>query len=514
MKTLPLVVLTAAMLGASVTPSALAAEPQPGLRLEQAGTARAYFTWHGQPLLSFGGISDFLFYAGQDAYDYKLWADWAAAHGMNHVRAYPPLSWKHIEAFITENGGSVDNALFPYEETEPGSRQFDLTKFNEAYWTRFREQCEYLEQKGIIIHLLMWNGWQLRAPDSKGGNANEIDWLGHFFNPDHNVNAFTDSLGGDLKNRYRIYESVADGNAELAAATTAWFEKLAEVTSGLGNVYFDLVHEMAEHQGDWGKAQQWIEHMAKASESRWDALNPDDPFLIGMDTGGLNDAQRDWVFTRPYFDLLIYGKAHTVPNAVNWRKKYQKPYIPQESWDDDGKKYRLIYAADRVPIRKYMWKFMMAKCQQMDLYMKPLGRTGDEKLTRHPHNYDPNGQNPFEDDAVQLRAFWDRLSDYPNLWFGGKMDGKIPPHHYLLSSPSEAVFYFSSATGEEKVSFPPRQIKVSSLALKDGEYTATAFSPEKGPLVKAIVKVSGGQLNMNLPAFVDDLAVHVQAIGN
>lgn len=63
---------------------------QQPLRLEKEGTPQVYFSYHGKPLLSFGGLSDFLFYAGPDAYDYRLWADWAAAHGINHVRAYPP----------------------------------------------------------------------------------------------------------------------------------------------------------------------------------------------------------------------------------------------------------------------------------------------------------------------------------------------------------------------------------------------------------------------------------------
>jgi len=132
-----------------------------GLKLEKVGTEHVYFTYHGKPLLSFGGMSDFLFYAAEDAYDYKKWADWQAAHGMNHCRAYLPGSWIHVEKFARENGGAIENVLFPFQETKPGDRQFDLTRFDERYWKRFRQQCEYLESKGIIIDLLMWNGWQL-----------------------------------------------------------------------------------------------------------------------------------------------------------------------------------------------------------------------------------------------------------------------------------------------------------------------------------------------------------------
>ncbi len=69
-------------------------------------------------------------------------------------------------------------------------------------------------------------------------------------------------MGGDPENRYAIYHSVADANAGLATAQKAFFQKVADVTWDLDNVYFDLVHEMAEHKRDWLKTRQWIAEMA------------------------------------------------------------------------------------------------------------------------------------------------------------------------------------------------------------------------------------------------------------
>ena len=53
-----------------------------GIQLAEVGTEKVYFTHNGKPLLSFGGGSDYIFYADQDTFDYKRWADWAAAHGI------------------------------------------------------------------------------------------------------------------------------------------------------------------------------------------------------------------------------------------------------------------------------------------------------------------------------------------------------------------------------------------------------------------------------------------------
>ena len=480
-----------------------------GLALEKVSTEKVYFTYNGKPLLSFGGLSDFIFYAAEDAYDYKLWADWGAEQGINHIRAYPPLSWKHVEKFTKENGGSLDNMLFPYKETRRGSRQFDLTRFDERYWRHFRRQCEYLESKGIIIHLLMWNGWQLRAGDTPGRNKSDIDWPGHFFNPANNVNSFTDHLGPDLENRYAIYHSVADKKTGLANAQRAWFKKLVEITADLDNVYYDLVHEIKEHHRQWSKMQSWIEEMALAVRNHSTRLQPGRQVIFGMDTGGLSEAQRRWIFTRPYFNLLVYGKKHTVANARNWRIKYKKPYIPQESWDDDGQKYSYIHPEQRVHTRKYMWKFMMAKCQQMDLYMKPRIGFSSEDLPEFPHNYNPNGRSKFEDDALVLKAFWDSLTDYPNLWFNGTIESGPGSDKYVLSSRKEAVAYCSSATAKEGVKFESRVLKLIDLPLSDGDYRMDIVKPDKGVLMTHRLAVENGAVSIRLPSFTDDIAVHI-----
>ena len=466
-----------------------------GLSLEKAGTSKVYFAQDGEPLLSFGGLSDFIFYAAPDAFDYKLWADWAAAHGMNHLRAYPPFSWRDIEAFAEENGGKADSLLFPYEETSPGSRQFDLTRFSPAYWQRFRDQCEYLQSKGIVIHLLMINGWQL-LPEPE-------NWGGHFFNPDNNINEFTDHLAGD---RLGFYKSVSDRQTDLVAAQKAWLAKVVEETADLDNVYYDLVHEIAENYQDWSKAKDWIETMAQTVRDKFSELQPDRSIILGMDTGGLERRQREWIFSRSYFDVLVFGKSHQVSQALEWRIRYKKPYIPQEMWDEDGTKYGFREPATRVHLRKYLWKFMMAKCQQMDAYIKPRV---DEQMPGFPHNYDPNGWNPVEDDAVILRDFWNRLRDYPNLWFDGQVQAGPGENRYVLSSSQEGLVYLSSDTGKVQVSYDAQDLHLKDLALQNGSYAAEIVKPDQGIVSTLSIAVDDRRTALPLPPFIDDLAIHI-----
>jgi hypothetical protein len=473
------------------------------LELRNEGTDKAYFAYHGEPLLSFGGLSDFMFWFADDAHKYRLWVDWAASHGMNHIRAYPPLSWRHSVNISKANGGSAANVRLPYRVVSGsiagGNPQFDLLHFNESYWAEFRERVEYLRSKGIIVHLLMWNNWQLRD--------NGIDWAGHVFNPANNVNGFTDHLS--TGNRTAIFHSVADGRTALANAQRAWFAKLIEETRDLGNVYYDLVHELSEHQGNWSKTQVWINSMIDAVRKRWISLRPNRELILGMDAGGLSSTQRNWLFTHRHFDVLIDGKQHTVANAKSWRQKYDRPYIPQEAWDDNGRKYSYGITDGRVHMRKYFWKFMMTKSQQMDVY------TWLKDQDPRRYNYDPRGHNAFENDARVLRAFWNSLVDYPNLWFKGSISTSLDTgHRYVLSSSREAVAYASSQTGQQNRSYSSSTIQIKGTALLNGKYRVDIIKPDKhsdGGLLKRIsnVSVNAGGLTVNLPAFKDDIVVHV-----
>jgi hypothetical protein len=251
--------------------------------------------------------------------------------------------------------------------------------------------------------------------------------------------------------------------------------------------------------------------MVGAIEQEWDRLGAQRPLIIGMDTGGLRPGQRDWIFSRPYFDVLIYGKEHQVANAREWRIRFDKPYIGQESWDDDGEKYTYGRPGDRVPLRKYFWKSMMAKAQQMDMYTW-LPDTDPAIFA-----YVPDTRSRFDEDALVLRALWQRLVDYPNLWFDGFVAPSLPlgaDHEYLLSSPKEALAYISSPTGSEGEVFPATVVRITNSALADGAYTLDIVKPDKheddGLLARFTdVTVAGGTVDVALPSFTDDIAVHI-----
>jgi hypothetical protein len=494
------------------------------LQLENAGTEHVYFSYHGKPLLSFGTMSDYMFYASDDAYDYRKWADWQEAHGMNHCRAYLPGSWTYVEYFAEENGGSVENLLFPFQETEPGSRKFDLTKFDERYWERFREQCEYLQSKGIILDLLMINGWQFFNYNEE---VAKINWKGHFFNPENNINSCTDALRTTESedNRFKFYYSASDGNQELLDIQIAYYEKIIEETYDLDNIYYELVHELGMTYDDWEKTSTWLETIAMAVRKKWNELNPERPIILSTDTGHLRGfpfnqgggypepgSEMDWVFSRPYFDILIDGNHHHTGNVKAWVQKYKKPVVAQESRDDSGQTWSYRYPEMRTHLRKYCWKMMMAKCQQVDIYAKPqITLLPVQEISEHSNNYDPNGWNEFENDAILLREFFDGILDYGALEYKGYFWISTVGVNLVLSSDKEILAYVSSPTGLENMEFINNgaHVFLQDLPFPDGRYEASFFDPKSGPAGSRMITIRKGETRFRTPIFTDDMAVHI-----
>ncbi len=482
----------------------------PGLTIQKANTEWAYFAMNEQPILSFGGgPGDIMLWLNEDAFDYKKWCDWAQRHGMNHGRDYPPLNWKGIIKLTKENHGDTTRVLFPYEETSPGSRQFDLTKFNEKYWQRFREQIEHLQAKGIILHLIIWNGWQTNHhyPD-------HLSWKYHFFNPANNVNAITDSV--DAKS---FYYSVAEGNVELLELQKAWFLQVIRYTYDLDNVYYDLIHEMGDliyKCGlDWEKSKPWVETMSQTVRNEYNRLSGRS-CIMGID-GGISNSDpvnaphpfTDWVYSQSYFDLCIWGKSHNASNILGLRRKYKKPYIGQESWDDNGQKYSLRNPERTISLRKYLWKSMLLKNQQIDVYHKHVDRQFPA-LEGLPFNYDPWQKTKIGGDALIMRQFWNSITDYPNLKVS-HIKSTDSSHQIVLSSSKEYMLYQSSGTGQENIAFDSSTFQINTKDFETGDYRVDIIHPGvgKGRNTSRSITVKGQPFKVKLPAYVDDIVVHI-----
>ena len=297
------------------------------------------------------------------------------------------------------------------------------------------------------------------------------------------------------------------------------------MTHDLDNIYYELVHELGMNYDRWEKVSKWIDSMARAVRKRWHEYNPDRSIILATDGGHLAGypfnkgggspqpgSEMDWVFTRPYFDVMIFGNAHHTGNIIDWIKKYKKPYIAQESNDDNGQRWTYRKPETRTHLRKYVWKLMMAKCQQIDIYSKSIESLPFIKDKPGPlHSYDPVGWNEFENDALLLRQFFESIVDYGSLEFKGYFFISSVGHNMVLSSPKEIIAYISSPTGLENIEYSPRGAKVwlYDLPFPNGKYEACSFDPKSGPGESRTIEVRERTTFFRTPDFIDDCVIHI-----
>ena len=155
---------------------------------------------------------------------------------------------------------------------------------------------------------------------------------------------------------------------------------------------------------------------------------------------------------------------------------------------------------------------MMAKCQQVDIYAKPqITLLPVQEISEHSNNYDPNGWNEFENDAILLREFFDGILDYGALEYKGYFWISTVGVNLVLSSDKEILAYVSSPTGLENMEFINNgaHVFLQDLPFPDGRYEASFFDPKSGPAGSRMITIRKGETRFRTPIFTDDMAVHI-----
>ena len=466
-----------------------------GLFIQNSDSRLPTLIYNNKPLLAFGCHFEHMLL---DDYDYKGWTRWMVDHGMNHCRA------RLYHAYYRDYS--------PFLKTEDG--RFDLTKWDDSFWQRCREILSHLQEKNIIVHLLIF-------PQGSGGHW----WQGDgYYLPENNVHPETAFIRPG-KSTAGFWQSWSQGKHRLYEIQTAILWKMIKETAQFDNIYYDLCHEpfiRAMNPDQQQDLREFLRETTKRFVEQYQKIRPDRQPLLGLDTDFTPPGDtRDWIFSHDRFNLMIKGQNHdafytTAQDAIELVKIHQKPFCPQESLDPPGivhipkikHKNALTYFEPhlRHHLRKYVWRWILARSQLIDIYQKSLRKDVPER-----ERYNPNGHNKFEKDALIIREFWNQLRDYRNLDFKGSVLSGPGSVHMVLSSNREAVVYLSSKPGAENVRFEPSELRLDELLLDDGQVTADIWklSGPGGIVETREINLENGAATLGLPAFTDDVVVHV-----
>ena len=189
-----------------------------------------HLMYNGRPIYLFGqGYEHASSHRSQKFFDYMHEADWHSKYKSNFTRFYPNLT-------IREGDEAEADLYWPFKRRSNG--KFDLTLFDDEYFRHLREVCQYYKSRGIFVLLQIWQYCYFEHERPGGGGHR---WPYNAYNPERNVNAFTECLRGKMAVLSFVKEALK--NPALLQNQKDLITRILEATSDLGNIIYEIANE-------------------------------------------------------------------------------------------------------------------------------------------------------------------------------------------------------------------------------------------------------------------------------
>jgi hypothetical protein len=284
-----------------------------------------------------------------------------------------------------------------------------------------------------------------------------------------------------------------------------WVQHILHAIGDSGNVIIDLMNEGAFAHGI---TKAWIEFTLDIIE-HWEKQTGND-LLVGMDLDHFykkNEPELEYILAHPRMELIIAegSEGHIVPELVagarrprgsdlpvNYRKRYRKPIV---STNSPGYSFR----EDLKALRLYQWYSMMVKVQGVGVYAKSYWLV----------DFSSAPVQQYAQESAVLMRFFHALQDYAALDLASEKISAAPGERQLaLASSKESVVYLHSEAARTGVK-SGEELVLEQLALSDGPVAVLALHPNTGMTSRFSGTVRDGRLPIGLPAFSEDLALHI-----
>ena len=204
-------------------------------------------------------------------FDFCLYLDLLDGLGHNFARLW---AWDMLCTWKEQDRVSP----FPWLRTGPGVAvdgrpRFDLTRFDEAYFSRLSERVALAARRGIYLSVMLFDSWAVHS-----GNRARQDM--HLFARGNNINGI-DILASERDNVLRAWCTMDDPG--VLRIQKAYVRKLVETLNGCDNVLYEISNEAG------GASHPWQEHLIefiRAVESSLPVRHP-----VGY-TGGMGTFNR------------------------------------------------------------------------------------------------------------------------------------------------------------------------------------------------------------------------------
>jgi hypothetical protein len=398
--------------------------------------------------------------------DFPAYLAFLEAHNHNFFRL-----WTWESAFNPKaKQSTISYDPMPYQRTGSalaldGKPQFDLARWNLAYFDRLRGRVQAARDQGIYVSVMLFQGFSIEGKGNVGGNP----WLGHPFNPRNNVNGVD---GGGSTHVHTL------SNRTVTAYQEAYVRKVIDTVNDLDNVLYEITNE--DRGGPAGSAWQvHFIHFIKDYEAKKPRQHPvgmTAQYPEGADTV-LFQSPADWVSPAGRFPTSTGRKVilNDTDHSYFWTGLKKDGIVAQRAW---------------------VWKNFTRGCQClfMDPYLDP--------------SHDPGRNKPADG---RPDPYWDPLRKAmgQTRTYATRMDlARMVPHDELASSA-----YCLANVGKEYLLYVPSGGSVAvDLAAASARLAVEWFDPKTGQTSAADPVTGGGRREFTAP-FAGDAVLYLKTAG-
>jgi len=171
------------------------------------------------------------------AFDFNRYLDLLQSSHHNLIRLWS----RHVTLYRNYGLDVLYGAPLPWLRSGPGTAldskpKFDLSKFDERYFSRLRERVVAAAERGIYVSIMLF-----------GGRVAITEWAGNPFNHENNING----INGDVDQDGKGDTQVLPLPPGVDTIQKAYVRKVIDTVSDLDNVLFEISNESEPSSAEW-----------------------------------------------------------------------------------------------------------------------------------------------------------------------------------------------------------------------------------------------------------------------
>ncbi len=241
----------------------------------------------GSPLLLVGDYTWGTFSDREPEYDYATMFDTLKSHGLNFARVW---LWWGCEFFPQEIGR---RNFIPCPRPGPGAARdglpkWDLSRFDDGFFTRLTEVCTAARERGIVLQLTLFDAWNIKHTEL---------WEVHPFHRDNNINGVDGDPGDTATGTDGRQGFCSLGNPAAMDAQRRFVDRVVRAVNDFDNILLEIANENY-YSAEWELELCRYIHQLEADLPRQHLVMPLD--LPNHDYGGI----KTWDIDKLHLGLM------------------------------------------------------------------------------------------------------------------------------------------------------------------------------------------------------------------